>query len=101
MEAGLPQTQVVLWVDGTPLRAVCNTVVLAAYHWHSHLREGKVTAIRAGSFPPTRFASSQGTLLPLKPHAAVGLYRPTATMPQARLPLSAQPLWLCERCHRA
>jgi transposase len=101
VEAGLPQTQVLLWVSGNTLRAVFNTVGLAEYHCHYHLREGKVTDIREGSFPPTRFASSQGTLLPLNPHAALVLYRPKAAMHQARLPLSAQQLWLFERCHSA
>ena len=101
VEAGLPQTQVLLWVYGNILRAVFNTVVLAEYHCHYHLREGKVTDIREGSFPPTRFASSQGTLLPLTPHEALVLYRPKAAMHQARLPLSAQQLWLFERCHSA
>jgi hypothetical protein len=92
VEAGLPQTQVLWWVSGNTLRAVCNTVGLAESHGHDHLREGKVTDIREGSLPPTRFASSQGTRLPLTPHEALGLYRPKAAMPQARLPLSAQQL---------
>jgi len=92
VEAGLPQTQVLLWVYGNTLRAVFNTVVLAEYHCHYHLREGKVTDIREGSFLRTRFASSQGTLLPVNPHEALVLYRPKATMHQAHLPLSAQQL---------
>jgi hypothetical protein len=32
VEEGLPQTQVLLWVSGEQLRAVCDNVVLAAYH---------------------------------------------------------------------
>ena len=101
VEAGLPKTQVLLWVYGNALRAVFDTVVVAEYHCHYTLREGKVTDIRDGRFPPTRFASSQGTLLPLNPHEALVLYRPKAAMQQARLPLSAQQLWLFERCHSA
>ena len=73
VEAGLPKTQVLLWVYGQALRAVFDTVVVAEYHCHYHLPHGKVTDIRDGRFPPTRFASPQGTLLPLNPHEALVL----------------------------
>ena len=84
----MPQTQVLLWVYGQDLRAVFDNVLLAEYHCHYDLREGKVKDIRDGSFPPTRFASSQGTLLPLNPHESLVLYRPKSMMHQARLPFA-------------
>src|SRR5438445_8467406 len=61
VEAGLPQTQVFLWVYGEQLRAVLDHVVLAEYHCHYDWREHKVKDIRDGVFYPTRFASPQGS----------------------------------------
>ena len=58
VDQGLPQTPVLLWVSGEELRAVFDNVLLAEYHCHYDLREGKVTDIRDGSFYPTRFASA-------------------------------------------
>jgi Integrase core domain/Homeodomain-like domain len=101
VEAGLPQTQVLLWVYGQELRAVFDNVVLAAYHCRYDLRDRRVTDIRAGSFPATRFASSQGTLLPLNPHEALVLYRPQPARRPTRLPGPAQQLWLFERLRMA
>ena len=97
VEAGLPKTQVLLWVYGQALRAVFDTVVVAEYHCHYHLPHGKVTDIRDGRFPPTRFASPQGTLLPLNPHEALVLYRPPPALRPARSPGSTPQLWLFER----
>jgi len=97
VEAGLPKTQVLLWVYGQELRAVFDTVVVAEYHCHYHLRDGKVTDIRDGRFPPTRFASPQGTLLPLNPHEALVLYRPPPALRPARRPGATPQLWLFER----
>jgi hypothetical protein len=97
VEAGLPKTQVLLWVYGNALRAVFDTVVVAEYHCHYNLREGKVTDIRDGRFPPTRFASPQGALLPLNPHEALVLYRPQPALRPARGPVPTQQLWLFER----
>jgi transposase InsO family protein len=97
VEAGLPKTQVLLWVYGNALRAVFDTVVIAEYHCHYNLREGKVTDIRDGSFPPTRFASPQDVLLPLNPHEALVLYRPQPALRHARGPVPTQQLWLFER----
>ncbi len=94
VEAGLPKTQVLLWVYGNELRAVCDNVVLAEYHCRYDLRDRKVKDIRDGVFPPTRFASPQGTLIPLNPQEAVVLYRPKPLMRQAQLPFPAQQLWL-------
>jgi hypothetical protein len=101
VEAGLPQTQVLLWVYGQELRAVFDNVVLAAYHCRYDLRDRRVTDIRAGSFPATRFASSQGMLLPLNPHEALVLYRPQPARRPTRLPGPAQQLWLFERLRMA
>jgi hypothetical protein len=80
VEQGLPRTQVLLWVYDNELRAVFDNVLLAEYHCHDDLREGKVTDIRDGSFYPTRFAAcqQQGALMPLNPHEALVLYRPKA-----------------------
>ena len=95
--AGLPKTQVLLWGYGNALRAVFDTVVVAESHCHDNRREGKVTDSRAGCFPPTRFASPQGALLPLNPHEALVLYRPQPALRHARGPVPTQPLWLFER----
>jgi len=94
---GLPQTQVLLWVYGNALRALFDTVVLAEYHCRYDPRDRKVKDIRDGSFPPTRFASTQGALLALNPQESFVLYRPRLGMHQARLPFPAQQLWLFER----
>jgi hypothetical protein len=101
VEEGLPKTQVLLWVYGNALRAVFNNVVLAEYHCRYDWREGTVKDIRDGSFPPTRFASSQGSLIPLNPQESLVLYRPKSVMRQARLPFPAQQLWLFERVSTA
>ena len=96
VEEGLPQTQVLLWVYGKALRAVCDNVVLAEYHCRYDQREGKVKAIRDGSFPATRFASSQGALIPRNPQEALVFYRSTPLPRSARLPCAVQQLWLFE-----
>jgi transposase InsO family protein len=98
---GLPKTQVLLWVYGNELRAVSDNVVLAEYHCRYDLRDRKVKDIRDGSFPPTRFASTQGSLLPLNPQESLILYRPKPLMRQARLLFPAQQLWLFERVETA
>jgi hypothetical protein len=97
VEQGLPRTQVLLWVYGNALRAVFDNVVLAEYHCRYDLRERKVKDIRDGSFHPTRFASSQGSLVPVNPQESLVLYRPRSLIRQARLPFPAQQLWLFER----
>jgi hypothetical protein len=98
---GLPKTQVLLWVYGNALRAVSDHVVFAAYHCRYDLRERKVKDIRDGSFPPTRFASTQGSLLPLNPQESLLLYRPKPLMRQARLLFPPPQLWLFERVETA
>src|SRR5712664_4115238 len=94
VKQGLPQTQVLLWVSGNELRAVFDTVVLAAYHCHYDVRSGTVTDIRDGSFAPTRFASPQGALLPFNPQECCLVYRPQARSHRPALPCPAQQLWL-------
>jgi hypothetical protein len=101
VEQGLPQTQGLLWVYGNELRAVCDNVLLAEYHCHYDLRHGKVTDIRDGSFYPTRFASPQGSLMPLNPHESLVLYRPKSWRRQPSWPFPAQQLWLFERVQMA
>jgi hypothetical protein len=96
VEEGLPQTPVLLWLYGHELRAVCDNVVLAEYHCRYDQREGKVKAIRDGSFPATRFASSQGSLIPRNPQEALVFYRSTPLPRSARLPCAVQQLWLFE-----
>jgi transposase InsO family protein len=96
VEAGLPQTQVFLWVYGEQLRAVLDHVVLAEYHCRYDWREHKVTDIRDGVFYATRFASTQGSLVPLTPQESLVLYRPRPMARQAQLPFPAQQLWLFE-----
>jgi len=76
IEEGIPHTQVLLWVYGEELRAVLDHIVLAEYHCRYDWRSHKVTEIRDGIFYPTRFASPQGSLLPLTPQESLVLYRP-------------------------
>ncbi len=96
VEAGIPKTQVVLWVYGEQLRAVLDNVVLAEYHCHYEWRTHKVTGLSDGVFYPTRFASPQGTLIPLNPPESLVVYRPQALRRQARQPVSTQQLVLFE-----
>jgi hypothetical protein len=84
IEEGLPQTQVLLWVSGEQLRAMFDNVVLAEYRCRYDWRDRKVKDIREGVFYPTRFASGQGTLLPLTPQDSVVVYR--AKPPRRRAP---------------
>src|SRR5215471_6604713 len=76
VEAGLPQTRVLLWVYGEQLRAVLDHVVLAEYQCRYDWRAHHVTDICDGVFYPTRFASPQGALIPLTPHESLIVYRP-------------------------
>jgi hypothetical protein len=94
VEAGLPKTQILLGVYGEQLRAVLDHVVLAEYHCRDDWRDRKVKDIHDGVFYPTRFASPQGTLLPLNPQESLVLYRPQPLIRQAQRPVPAQQLWL-------
>jgi hypothetical protein len=94
IEEGVPHTQVLLWVYGEQLRAVLDDVVLAEHHCQYDWRTHKVTEIREGIFYPTRFASPQGSLIPLTPQESLVLYRPQPLRRPARLAFSAQQLML-------
>lgn len=96
VEAGLPKTQVLLWVYGEQLHAVFENVVLAEYHCRYDWQTHKVTAIRTGSFFPTRFASPQGTLIPLNPQEALVVYRPQGLRSSGTPHASRQQLMLFE-----
>jgi hypothetical protein len=84
VEAGLPTTQVLLWVSGEQLRAVFDNVVLAECHYRYDWRNRKVRHIRDGVFYPTRFVSPQGTLIPLTPQESLVVYHPRR--PRRRVP---------------
>lgn len=97
VEAGVPHTQVLLWVSGEQLRAVVDHVVLADYHCRYDWREHQVKDIQYGLFYPTRFTSPQGTLFPRTPQESLVVCRPLALrrlQPQAPF---AQQLGLFER----
>jgi transposase InsO family protein len=96
VEQGVPRTQVLLWVYGEQLRAVLDNVVLAEYHCQYDRQTHKVTAIRDGVFYPTRFASPQGTLIPLTPQESLVVYRPQPLRHPPQRPFPTQQLWLFE-----
>ena len=73
---GLPHTRVLLWVSGEQLRAVCDTVVFAAYRCRYDWRDQRVKDLRNGRWYATRCASPQGTLLPLTPRDSRVVYHP-------------------------
>jgi hypothetical protein len=99
VDQGLPQQQIGLWVYGQELRAVFDNVLLAEYHCHYDLREGKVTDIRVSQFYPSPFASrqEQGALIERNPLESMVVYRPKSLRRQAALPLRAEQLWLFAR----
>jgi hypothetical protein len=101
VEEGLPKTQVLLWVYGDQVRAVFDSGVLAAYHCRYDWQRRQVRDIRDGAFYATRFASSQGALIPFKAEEALVLYRPKMPRRQMRRPSPAQQLWLFERVQTA
>ena len=78
VEAGLPHTQVLWWVAGTQLRAAFDHVILAEYSCRYDWRDRRVNDVRQAVFHPTRFASPQGTLLPLTPQDSLVVYRARA-----------------------
>ena len=96
VEAGMPKTQVLLWVSGEQLRAVLDNVVVAEYHCRYDWRERQVTDIRDGVLSPTRFASPQGALIPRNPQESWVVYRPRELRRQARQSFSTQQLGLFE-----
>jgi hypothetical protein len=96
VEEGLPHTQVLLWVSGEQLRAAFDHVILAEYHCRYDWRDRKVKEIRQGVFYPTRFASPQGTLIPLTPQDALVVHRARAARRRAPHPPPAPQLVLFE-----
>jgi transposase len=96
VEQGLPTTPVLLWLSGEQLRAVFANVVVAEYRCHYDWRSRHVTNIRDGVFYPTRYASSQGALLPFNPRESLVLYRPPSGRHRARRASSPQQLRLFE-----
>lgn len=101
VEAGVPKTQVLLWVYGEQLRAVLDNVILAEYHCRYDWQTRKVTDIRDGAFYPTRFASPQAALVPINPQESLVLYRPQALRRPTQRSSLAQQLWLFEVVHTA
>lgn len=75
---------------------VVDHVVLAEYRCRYDWRTQKVTGLRAGVFSPTRFASPQGTLIPLTPQESLIVYRPTPMVRLVQQPVPVQQLWLFE-----
>src|SRR6266516_1263998 len=73
--------------------------LLAEYHCHYDLREGKVKDIRVSQFYPRPFASrqEQGSLIERNPLESMVVYRPKSLRRQAALPLQAEQLWLFAR----
>jgi hypothetical protein len=96
VEQGLPTTPVLLWLSGDQLRAVFDNVVVAEYRCHYDWRTRQVKDIRDGVFYPTRYASSQGALIPFNPQESLVLYRPQSGRGRARQASSTQQLLLFE-----
>jgi transposase len=101
VEAGVPKTQVLLWVYGEQLRAVLDNVILAEYHCRYDWQTRKITDVRDGAFYPTRFASPQAALVPINPQESLVLYRPQALRRPTQRSSLAQQLWLFELVHTA
>jgi hypothetical protein len=76
-EEGVPPTQILLWVYGEQLRAVFDDVLVAESHGRDDGQTRKVHDIRDGVVSPTRFLSSQGSLIPLHARATFVVSRPT------------------------
>jgi transposase InsO family protein len=96
VEAGLPQTQVLLWMAGEQLRAVFENVILAEYHCRYDWQDRHVKDIRAGVLYQTRFVSPQGALIALTPQDSVVVYRSTPRRRRAPYPTPAPQLLLFE-----
>jgi transposase InsO family protein len=84
VEAGLPQTRVLLWLAGEQLKAVFDNVILAEYHCRYDWQSRHVKDLRMDKLYQTRFASTQGTLIPLTPQECLVVYR--AKCPRRRAP---------------
>jgi hypothetical protein len=71
-------------------------VILAEYRCRYDWRDHKVKDLHDGVFYSTRFASPQGTLIPLTPHESLIVYRPKPTGLLGQRPTPIQQLWLFE-----
>jgi hypothetical protein len=96
VEQGLPTTPVLLWLSGDQLRAVFDNVVVAQYRCHYDWRYRHVINIRDGVFYRTRYASSQGALIPMTAQESPVLYRPQRRVRRVRQALSIRQLPLFE-----
>jgi hypothetical protein len=96
VEAGLPKTQVLLWVYGEQLRATFDTVMLAEYHCRYDWQRQEVRDIGEGVFYRTRFASLQESLIPLTPQESLVVYHPRPPRRRAVPSSPARQLWLFE-----
>ena len=96
VEAGLPHTQVWLWVYGAQLRAMFDDVALAEYRCHDGRHGHRVADIHAGVFYPTRFASPQLPLIPLTPQESLVMYHPRSPRHRASHPASMRQIGLFE-----
>jgi transposase InsO family protein len=78
VDAGVPQTPVLLWVVGEELRAVYDHGLLAEYACHYDLRTGTVTRLCLGQWYPSPFAArqAQGVLLERTPQDSRIVVRP-------------------------
>jgi hypothetical protein len=70
----VPHTRVLLWVAGESLWAAFENVTVAEYRCRYDWQDRKVKDIHGGVFYPTRFASPQGTLIPLTPQESLVVY---------------------------
>jgi hypothetical protein len=101
VEAGLPKTQVLLWVYGEQMRALFEHVVLAEYRCRDDWQDRHVKEVRAAVFYATPLASPQGSLIPWTAQESLVLYRPKPRRHQARLLCPAEQLWLFELVYTA
>jgi hypothetical protein len=92
---------VLLWLSGDQLRAVFDNVVVAEYRCQYDWRTRQVKDIQDGVFYPTRYASSQGVLIPFNPRESLVLYRPRSGRRHARQALPTQQLSMFERMSTA
>jgi transposase InsO family protein len=101
VEAGLPKTQVLVWVYGEQMRAMFENVVLAEYRCRYDWQDRHVKEVRGGMFYATPFASPQGSLIPLHGQESLVIYRPKPRRHQARWLFPAEQLWLFELVYTA
>jgi hypothetical protein len=96
VDAGVPQTPILLWVAGEELRAVYDHVLLAEYACHYDLRTGTVTRLCLGQWYPSPFAArqAQGVLLERTPQDSRIVVRPPTVRRPAVSSVQAEQLGL-------